>query len=430
MPYRFETLQVHAGQNPDPTTGARAVPIYQTSSYVFEHAEHAGALFALQQFGNIYTRIMNPTSDVVEQRLAALEGGVAAVATSSGQSAQLLTFATICQAGDNIVSTSLLYGGTYNQFKVSFPRMGIGVKFVDGDDPAEFKRLIDENTKALYLESFGNPRLNVPDFEAIAQVAHDAGIPLVVDNTFGAAGYRIRPIDHGADIVVASTTKWINGHGTSIGGIVIDSGKFNWGNGKHPLMTEPSPGYHGLKFWEVFGNFNGANIAFAIKARVEGLRDLGMCQSPFNSFLNLQGIETLSLRIDRHDQNALLLAQWLEKHPSVAWVNYPGLSTHPYHAIAGKYVIGGHFGSMLNFGVKGGMEAGKKFINSVKLASLLANVGDAKTLVIHPASTTHQQLSDEEQTMSGVAADLVRVSVGIEHIEDIKEDFDQALRSV
>ena len=430
MAYRYETLQVHAGQVADPTTGSRAVPIYQTSSYVFEGAEHAGALFALQQFGNIYTRIMNPTTDVVENRLAALEGGVMAVATSSGQSAQLLTFATICEAGDNIVSTSLLYGGTYNQFKVSLPRLGIGVKFVDGDDPAEFKRLIDDKTKALYLESFGNPRLNVPDFAALARVAHDAGIPLIVDNTFGAAGYRIRPIDHGADIVVASTTKWINGHGTSIGGIVIDSGKFDWGNGKHPLMTDPSPAYHGLKFWEVFGNFGGANICFAIKARVEGLRDLGMCQSPFNSFLNLQGLETLSLRIDRHDQNALELAKWLEAHPSVAWVNYPGLEGHPYHEMAKKYVTGGRFGSMLNFGVTGGMEAGKKFINNVKLASLLANVGDAKTLVIHPASTTHQQLSDEEQTMAGVGSDLVRVSVGIEHIEDIKEDFDQALRAI
>jgi O-acetylhomoserine (thiol)-lyase len=430
MPQRFETLQIHAGQVPDPTTGSRAVPIYQTSSYVFEGAEHAGALFALQQFGNIYTRIMNPTSDVVEQRLAALEGGKAAIATSSGQAAQLLALATICEAGDNIVATPLLYGGTYNQFKVTLPRLGIGVKFVDGDEAEQFASLIDDRTKALYIESFGNPRLNVPDFAAIAKVAHDAGIPLIVDNTFGAAGYRVAPIAHGADIVVASTTKWINGHGTSIGGIVIDAGTFNWGNGKHPLMTEPSPGYHGLKFWEVFGDFPGmGNVAFGIKARVEGLRDLGMCQAPFNSFLNLQGLETLSLRIDRHDSNALKLAQWLEKHPSVAWVNYPGLPDHPYHEMAKRYLRPGLFGSMLNFGVKGGMEAGKKFIDSVKLASLLANVGDAKTLVIHPGSTTHQQLSDEEQTMSGVSSDLVRVSVGIEHIDDIIEDFDQALRS-
>ena len=430
MPQRFETLQIHAGQVPDPTTGSRAVPIYQTSSYVFEGAEHAGALFALQQFGNIYTRIMNPTSDVVEQRLAALEGGKAAIATSSGQAAQLLALATICEAGDNIVATPLLYGGTYNQFKVTLPRLGIGVKFVDGDEAEQFASLIDDRTKALYIESFGNPRLNVPDFAAIAKVAHDAGIPLIVDNTFGAAGYRVAPIAHGADIVVASTTKWINGHGTSIGGIVIDAGTFNWGNGKHPLMTEPSPGYHGLKFWEVFGDFPGmGNVAFGIKARVEGLRDLGMCQAPFNSFLNLQGLETLSLRIDRHDSNALKLAQWLEKHPSVAWVNYPGLPDHPYHEMAKRYLRPGLFGSMLNFGVKGGMEAGKKFIDSVRLASLLANVGDAKTLVIHPGSTTHQQLSDEEQTMSGVSSDLVRVSVAIEHIDDIIEDFDQALRS-
>ena len=430
MPQRFETLQIHAGQVPDPTTGSRAVPIYQTSSYVFEGAEHAGALFALQQFGNIYTRIMNPTSDVVEQRLAALEGGKAAIATSSGQAAQLLALATICEAGDNIVATPLLYGGTYNQFKVTLPRLGIGVKFVDGDEAEQFASLIDDRTKALYIESFGNPRLNVPDFAAIAKVAHDAGIPLIVDNTFGAAGYRVAPIAHGADIVVASTTKWINGHGTSIGGIVIDAGTFNWGNGKHPLMTEPSPGYHGLKFWEVFGDFPGmGNVAFGIRGRVEGPRDLGMCGAPFTSSLTLQGLETLSLRIDRHDSNALKLAQWLEKHPSVAWVNYPGLPDHPYHEMAKRYLRPGLFGSMLNFGVKGGMEAGKKFIDSVKLASLLANVGDAKTLVIHPGSTTHQQLSDEEQTMSGVSSDLVRVSVGIEHIDDIIEVFDQALRS-
>jgi len=430
MAHRYETLQVHAGQVPDPATGSRAVPIYQTSSYVFEGAEHAGKLFALQQFGNIYTRIMNPTTDVVEQRIAALEGGSAAVATASGQSAQLLAFATICQAGDNIVATSNLYGGTYNQLKVTFPRLGINVKFVDGDDPEGFKRLIDDNTKALYVESFGNPRLNVPDFEAIAQVAHDHGIPLVVDNTFGAAGYRIRPIDHGADIVVASTTKWVNGHGTAIGGIIVDSGKFDWGNGKHPLFTEPSPGYHGLKFWEVFGNFPGmGNVAFAIKARVEGLRDLGMSQAPFNSFLNLQGLETLSLRVDRHDENALKLAKWLKAQPQVAWVQFPGLEDDPYHETAKKYVRPGLYGSMLNFGVKGGLDAGKNFINNVKLASLLANVGDAKTLVIHPASTTHQQLTEEEQTTAGVTADLIRVSVGIEHIDDIIEDFAQALAS-
>jgi O-acetylhomoserine (thiol)-lyase len=425
---RFETLQVHAGQVPDPTTGSRAVPIYQTTSYVFESAEHGAALFALQQFGNIYTRIMNPTNDVAEQRIAALEGGVAAVATSSGQAAQMLAITTICQAGDNIVSTPLLYGGTYNQFKVAFPRMGINAKFTEDDDPGQFKALIDENTKALYVESFGNPKLNVPDFRALADVAHEAGIPLIVDNTFGAAGYRVAPLAHGADIVVASTTKWIGGHGLSIGGIVVDGGKFNWGNGKHPLFTEPSPGYHGLKFWEVFGDFPGlGNVAFAIKARVEGLRDLGPSQSPFNSFLNLIGLETLSLRIERHDSNSLKLAQWLQKHPKVAWVNYPGLPDHPHHEAAKKYLRPGMFGSILTFGVVGGLEAGKRFTTNVKLASLLANVGDAKTLVIHPASTTHQQLLDEEQIASGVTPDLVRVSVGIEHIDDIIEDFDQAL---
>jgi len=404
------------------------VPIYQTTSFVFDDADHGAALFALQQFGNIYTRIMNPTTDVFEKRMAALEGGVGGLATSSGQSAQLLAFATICQAGDNIVSTSLLYGGSYNQFKVAFPRLGINVKFVDGDDPKEFAALIDDRTKALYVETFGNPRLNVPDFEALAKVAHDNGIPLVVDNTFGAGGYRVAPIEHGADIVVESTTKWIGGHGLTIGGVIVDSGKFNWGNGKHPMFTEPSEGYHGMKFWEVFGDFPGmGNVAFIIRARVEGLRDLGMCQAPFNSFLNIIGLETLSLRVDRHDSNAMLLAKWLQKHPKVSWVNYPGLPEHPSHANAKKYLRPGLFGSMLAFGVEGGAEAGKNFINNVKLASLLANVGDAKTLVIHPASTTHQQLGEEEQFSSGVTQDLVRVSVGIEHIDDIIADFDQAL---
>lgn len=424
----FETLQLHAGQEPDPTTGSRAVPIYQTTSYVFDNAEHGAALFALQQFGNIYTRIMNPTNDVFEKRMAALEGGVGALATSSGQAAQLLAFATICQAGDNIVSTSLLYGGTYNQFKVALPRLGINVKFVDGDDPADFAAQIDDRTKALYVETFGNPRLNVPDFEALAAVAHQHGIPLVVDNTFGAGGYRIAPIEHGADIVVESTTKWVGGHGLSIGGVIVDSGKFDWGNGKHPMFTEPSEGYHGMKFWEVFGNFPGmGNVAFIIRARVEGLRDLGMCQAPFNSFLNIIGLETLSLRVERHDANAMKLAEWLQRHPKVSWVNYPGLPDHPSHANAKKYLRPGLFGSILTFGVQGGAEAGKSFINNVKLASLLANVGDAKTLVIHPASTTHQQLGEEEQFSSGVTPDLVRVSVGIEHIDDIIADFDQAL---
>ena len=424
--YRFETLQVHAGQEPAPGTNARAVPIYQTSSYTFNDADHGARLFALQEFGNIYTRIMNPTTDVFEKRIAALEGGAAALATASGQAAQFLALSTILQNGDNIVSTSYLYGGTYNQFKVSFPRLGIGAKFIEGDNPADFARAIDARTRALYVETIGNPRFNVPDFEALAKVAHDHGIPLVVDNTFGAAGYTARPIDFGADIVVASATKWIGGHGTSIGGVIVDAGKFDWGNGKFPVFTEPAPGYHGLNFWETFGPKGPfGNIAFIIRARVEGLRDFGPCLSPFNSFLFLQGLETLSLRVQRHNDNAIELAKWLEKHPAVSWVSHPSLPAHPSHALAKKYLRNG-FGSVLTFGIKGGREAGRKFIDSVKLASHLANVGDAKTLVIHPNTTTHQQLSDAEQKASGVTADLVRVSVGIEHIEDIKADFEQA----
>ena len=428
--FRFETLQLHAGQVVDPATNSRAVPIYQTTSYNFNDADHAADLFGLKAFGNIYTRIMNPTSDVFEKRIAALEGGVAALATSSGQAAQLLAISNITQAGENIVSTSLLYGGTYNQFKVTFPRLGIGVKFVDGDDPADFAKLIDKKTKALYVETQGNPKLNIADIEAIAKVAHDHGIPLMVDNTFGAGGYLARPIDHGADIVVESATKWIGGHGTSIGGVIVDSGKFDWGNGNFPIFTEPSPGYHGLKFWDVFGSKGPfGNIAFIIRARVEGLRDLGPCQSPFNSFLLLQGLETLSLRIDRHNENALKLARWLSTHPQVSWVWHPSLEEHPSHNLAKKYFRKGMYGSMLVFGIKGGLDSGKKFISSVKLASLLANVGDAKTLVIHPASTTHQQLSDAEQTSAGVTPDMVRVSVGIEHIDDIIEDFQIAFEA-
>ncbi len=429
--YRFETLQLHAGQVPDPTTKSRAVPIYQTTSYNFDNATHAANLFGLKEFGNIYTRIMNPTTAVFEERIAALEGGVAAVATASGQAAQFLAITTIVQAGENIISTSNLYGGTYNQFKVTLPRLGINVKFTDGDEPEQFKKLIDEKTKAIYVETIGNPRLNIVDIEAIAKIAHEHGIPLIVDNTFGAGGYLSRPFDFGADIITHSATKWIGGHGTSIGGVVVDSGKFNWGNGKFPIFTEPSPSYHGLKFWDVFGTPGPfGNIAFAIRARVEGLRDIGASISPFNSFLLLQGLETLSLRVERHNENALKLAQWLEKHPLVDWVAYPGLSSHPYHANAKKYLRNGLFGSVLVFGIKGGAEAGKQFVNNVKLASLLANVGDAKTLVIHPASTTHEQLNQEEQLLSGVTADLIRVSVGIEHIEDIIEDFDEALRVV
>ncbi|MEH2014621.1 O-acetylhomoserine aminocarboxypropyltransferase/cysteine synthase family protein [Nostoc sp.] len=428
--YRFETLQVHAGQEPAPGTNARAVPIYQTTSYVFDDADHGARLFALQEFGNIYTRIMNPTTDVFEKRIAALEGGVAALATASGQAAQFLAISTIAQAGDNIVSTSFLYGGTYNQFKVALPRLGINVKFVEGDDPESFRQAIDDRTKALYVETIGNPQFNIPDFAALAHIAHENGIPLIVDNTFGAGGYLARPIEHGADIVVESATKWIGGHGTSIGGVIVDSGKFDWGNGKFPLFTEPSPGYHGLNFQEVFGPTGSfGNIAFIIRARVEGLRDFGPSLSPFNAFLLLQGLETLSLRVDRHVSNALELARWLEQQEQVSWVNYPGLPNHPYHERAKKYLRHG-FGGVLNFGIKGGLEAGKAFINHVKLASHLANVGDAKTLVIHPASTTHQQLSDDEQLSAGVKPDLVRVSVGIEHIDDIKEDFEQAFRQV
>ena len=428
--YRFETLQVHAGQEPAPGTNSRAVPIYQTTSYTFNDADHAARLFGLQEFGNIYTRIMNPTTDVFEQRVAALEGGLAAVGTASGQSAQLLTFAQLLRSGDHMVSTSYLYGGTYNQFKVAFPRFGWDVSFVDGDGAADFEAAIQDNTKAIYVESIGNPKYNIPDLEAIARVAHDHGIPLVVDNTFGAAGYLCRPIQWGADIVVESATKWIGGHGTSIGGVIVDSGNFDWRNGKFPLFTEPAPGYHGLVFTDVFNpESDFGNIAFAIRARVEGLRDLGAAQSPFNSFLFLQGLETLSLRVQRHVDNALELAQWLEQHPQVTWVSFPGLESHPYHQTAQKYLQNG-FGAVLSFGISGGYEAGKRFIDSTVLASHLANVGDAKTLVIHPASTTHQQLAPDEQASAGVTDDLVRVSVGIEHIDDIKADIDQALQAV
>ncbi len=427
---RYETLQVHAGQEPAPGTNARAVPIYQTTSYTFDSADHGANLFALKQFGNIYTRLMNPTTDVFEKRVAALEGGVAALATSSGQAAQFLTIANIAQAGDNIVSSSLLYGGTYNQFKVTLPRLGIGVKLVDGDDTAKLAAAIDGKTKALYVEAIGNPAGNVPDFEALAKVAHDNGIPLIVDNTFGAAGYLVRPIEWGADIVVQSATKWIGGHGNSIGGVIVDSGKFDWArSGKFPFFTQPSPGYHGLVFNDVFGPKGPfGNIQFIIRARVEGLRDLGPALSPFNAFLLLQGLETLSLRVQREVDNTLALARWLKGHPQVSWVNYTGLEEHPSHQRARKYLRNG-FGAVFTFGIKGGYDAGKKFINGVKLSSHLANVGDAKTLVIHPASTTHQQLSDEEQKSAGVTPDLIRVSLGIEHIDDIKEDFEEAFQA-
>ena len=428
LKYNFETLQLHAGQEPDKTTNARAVPIYQTTSYNFLNSAHAANLFELKEFGNIYTRIMNPTTAVFEDRIAALEGGVAALATSSGQAAEFLTITTLAQAGHNIISTSYLYGGTYNLFKVTLPRLGINVKFVSGDQPEEFKKLIDNNTKALYIETIGNPRLNIPDIEAIAAVAHENGIPLIVDNTFGAGGYICSPIDYGTDIVIHSATKWIGGHGTSIGGVIVDSGNFNWANGKFPIFTEASPAYHGLNFWETFGSESSfGNIAFIIRARVEQLRDIGPCLSPFNSFLFLQGLETLSLRAERHCQNALQLANWLKNNSNVEWVWYPGLKNHPSHEFAKKYLRENCFGGIIVFGIKGGIEAGKKFINNVQLSSLLANVGDAKTLVIHPASTTHQQLSEAEREASGVSPEMIRVSVGIEHIDDIIQDFEYAL---
>ena len=431
-PHHFETLQLHAGQQIDPTTKSRAVPIYQTTSYGFNNAAHAANLFGLKEFGNIYTRIMNPTTDVFEQRMAALEGGVAAVATGSGQAAQFLALNNILQAGDNFISTSFLYGGTYNQFKVAFKRLGIDVRFANGDDPESFVKHIDKNTKAIYLETIGNPRLNIPDFEKFAAIAKEYDLPLVVDNTFGAGGYLFRPLEHGANIVVESATKWIGGHGTSIGGVIIDGGNYNWGNGKFPQFTEPSEGYHGLKFWDIFGEGNPLglpNIAFAIRARVEGLRDFGTSQSPFNSFLLLQGLETLSLRVQRHVENAQALAEWLEQHPAVEFVQYPGLKSNPYHSLAKKYLKRG-FGGVLNFGVRGTKENASKFIDALKLVSHLANVGDAKTLAIHPASTTHEQLSEADQAAAGVLPNQVRISVGIEHIEDIKADFEQAFEKV
>ncbi|MEP7108459.1 MAG: O-acetylhomoserine aminocarboxypropyltransferase/cysteine synthase [Ferruginibacter sp.] len=431
-PLHFDTLQLHAGQKIDPGTHARAVPIYQTTSFAFDNSEHAANLFGLREFGNIYTRIMNPTTDVFEQRMAALEGGVAALATASGQAAQFLALNNILQAGDNFISTTYLYGGTYNQFKVSFKRLGVEARFADGDDVESFVKHIDKNTKAIYLETIGNPRLNIPDFEKFAALAKEYDLPLIVDNTFGTGGYLFRPLEHGANVVVESSTKWIGGHGTCIGGVIIDGGNYNWGNGKFPQFTEPSEGYHGLKFWDVFGEGNPLglpNIAFAIRARVEGLRDFGPSQSPFNSFLLLQGLETLSLRVQRHVDNAMALAQWLEKHPSVDFVEYPGLPSNPYHELAKKYMRNG-FGGILNFGIKGGKENAGKFINSLKLVSHLANVGDAKTLAIHPASTTHEQLGEEEQIAAGVVPNAVRISVGIEYIDDIKADFEQAFATV
>ncbi|MBE5318662.1 O-acetylhomoserine aminocarboxypropyltransferase/cysteine synthase [Pedobacter sp. MR2016-19] len=428
--YKFETLQLHAGQEIDPTTGSRAVPIYQTTSYGFKNAEHGANLFALKEFGNIYTRIMNPTNDVFEKRIAALEGGVAALAVASGQAAQFIALNNILEAGDSIVSSSHIYGGTYNQFKVAFKRLGIHVDFANPDVPEEFEAKITDKTKAIYLETIGNPAFSVPDFEKIAAIAKKYDLPLVVDNTFGAGGYLFKPLEHGANIVVESATKWIGGHGTSIGGVIIDGGNYNWGNGKFPQFSEPSAGYHGLVFSDVFG-IGGpfGNIQFIIRARVEGLRDLGPALSPFNSFLLLQGLETLSLRVQRHVDNALELATWLENHPLVQEVQYPGLASSKYNSLAKKYLSNG-FGAVLSFELKGSKENATQVIDNLKLVSHLANVGDAKTLIIQPSATTHQQLSEDEQLAAGVKPNALRVSVGIEHIDDIKADFEQAFASI
>jgi O-acetylhomoserine (thiol)-lyase len=425
---KLDTLAVHAGQEaPDPATGARAVPIYQTTSYVFKTPEHAANLFALKEFGNIYTRIMNPTTDVFERRVAAIEGGTGALAVGSGQAAETLALLNITRVGDEIVSGNNLYGGTFELFHYTFPKLGRTVKFVDSTKPEEFRRAITPKTRAVYAETVGNPKLDVPDFEALAKIAHDAQVPFVVDNTVGVG--LVRPFDSGVDITVMSATKYIGGHGTSIGGVIVDSGKFDWSRGKYPEFTEPDPSYHGLKYWDIFGNFPGlGNVAFIIKARVQLLRDLGPALSPFNSFLFLQGLETLPLRQRKHSENALRVARYLKTHPLVAWVNYPGLEDHPSHKLATRY-LGGNYGGIVGFGIKGGLESGKRFISSVKLFSHLANIGDTKSLVIHPASTTHQQLTKEEQKETGVTEDYIRLSVGIEDFEDIKEDLDQALRA-
>ena len=426
----FDTLQVHAGQEVDPTTGSRAVPIYQTSSYVFNDAQHGANLFALKEFGNIYTRIQNPTTDVFEKRIAALEGGVAALAVSSGQAAQFIALNNILEAGDNFVSASNLYGGTYNQFKVGFKRLGVEVRFANNAEAESIEALIDENTKAIYAETIGNPSFNVPDFEKIAAVAQKHNIPFIVDNTFGAGGYIFKPLEHGANVVVESATKWIGGHGTSIGGVIVDGGNYDWGNGKFPQFSEPSEGYHGLVFSKVFGVGGPfGNIQFIIRARVEGLRDFGPAMSPFNSFLLLQGLETLSLRVQKHLDNTLEIARWLELHPQVEKVNYPGLISSPSHHLAKKYLQNG-FGAVLSFQIKGDADKANQFIDSLELISHLANVGDAKSLIIHPSATTHQQLNDEEQKSAGVFPGLLRLSVGIEYIDDIKNDLQQAFEKI
>lgn len=420
---KFDTLQVHAGQEPDPTTGSRAVPIYQTTSYVFENADHAADLFSLKESGNIYTRIMNPTTDVFEKRMAALEGGVGALAVASGSAAITYAILNIAGAGDEIVSASTLYGGTYNLFSATLPKIGIKTVFVDPDDPENFRKAINSKTKALYVETIGNPVINIVDLEKIAEIAHENGIPLIVDNTFGTP-YLIRPIEYGADIVVHSATKYIGGHGTSIGGVIVDSGNFDWAaSGKFPEFTEPDPSYHGIKYAEVLGP-----VAYIIKARVQLLRDTGAAISPFNSFLLLQGLETLSLRVEKHVQNSKRIAEYLNNHPLVEWVNYPSLKGNKYYDLAQKYLPKGA-GSIFTFGIKGGLEAGRKFINSLKIFSLLANVADAKSLVIHPASTTHAQLSEEDQKAAGVSPEMIRLSIGIEDVEDLIDDLDQALNA-
>ncbi|HER09832.1 MAG TPA: O-acetylhomoserine aminocarboxypropyltransferase/cysteine synthase [Bacteroides sp.] len=426
----FETLQIHAGHTPDPVTNSRAVPIYQTTSYIFNNSRHGADLFALKKFGNIYSRIMNPTSEVFEQRIAALEGGVAALAVASGHAAQFLVFNTLLQQGDNIVSSPFLYGGTHNQFRVTFRGHGWEARFADSLTPGDFEKLIDERTRAIFLETIGNPGFQIPDFEAFDSLCRRYGIPLVVDNTFGAAGYLCKPIEHGANIVVESATKWIGGHGTSIGGVIVDGGNFNWANGKFPLFTEPSEGYHGLNFWETFGSGSPfGNIAFITKARVEGLRDLGPSQSPFNSFLFLQGLETLSLRMERHVQNTLALAGWLESHPKVRQVSYPGLKSSPHHANAQKYLPKGA-GGVLSFTLRGDRQQGARLVDHLELVSHLANVGDVRTLIIQPSVTTHQQLSDADQLAAGITPSLLRVSVGLEHIDDIIADFQQAFEKL
>lgn len=422
----LETIAIHSGQSPDPVTGARAVPIYQTTSYVFRDTDHAADLFALKELGNIYTRIMNPTTDVFEQRVAAIEGGKAGLAVASGQAATTFSILAITQVGDEIVSANNLYGGTYQLFHYTFPKLGRKVIFVDSRNPEEFKKAITDKTRAIYAETIGNPKLDVPDFEEIAKIAHSAGIPFIVDNTVGVG--IVRPIDYGADIIASSATKFIGGHGTSIGGIIVDAGSFQWDNGKFPEFTEPDPSYHGLVFWDAFKDFPGlGNVAFIFKVRVQWLRDIGACLSPFNAFLFLQGLETLPLRQKKHCENAMEVAKFLKEHPLVNWVSYPGLEEHPTHNLAVKY-LKGNYGAIVGFGIKGGLSAGKKFINSVKLFSHLANIGDAKSLVIHPASTTHQQLKPKEQEETGVTPDFIRLSVGLEDIEDIKADLDQALR--